>query len=85
MITINIQRFLNQLQDIIKYAPKIDFHTLNIIFDIFYKNLATIQRKDYNVLTNEIQKLIDSAIIIKDTIYQITIDDLETILENFKI
>jgi len=64
---------------------KLDLYTVGIVFDLFYNCLHQTQRKDYNIMLNDIIKFLKYESIVVENVYQITIDDLETILKNFKI
>ncbi|KKM96553.1 hypothetical protein LCGC14_1176990 [marine sediment metagenome] len=64
---------------------KLDLYTVGIVFDLFYNCLPQTQRKDYIITLNDIIKFLKYESIVVENVYQITIDDLETILKNFKI
>lgn len=80
-----IERFLLKLKDGVETIRRLDQFTLNYIFSLIVSLLHNSQRKNYNVLINTIGKLIENKDRIKRQVYEITMDDLETILQNFKV
>jgi len=76
---------MQRFQKLVLEKERLDTYTLKTVFDLFVKHLATGQRRDYNQIIKQIDTFINKRNNIKNSVYQITMDDLETILKQFKI